>query len=336
MNILFTSIGRRRYLLEYFREALSGTGRIIASNTVATHSFASADTGLISPPIADPGYLQFIRDTCTQYDIDMVIPLLDVDVAVLSRNRKIFDEMNVVLLGPPENRSEVCWDKYIGFQHLQQMNFPVPLSFVDTAEVSAALAAGELAYPLMLKPRKGMGSAGVILVRDASEFEYHYPRLVRTINEWSFYPDGEIQPGAEVMIQQAVVGTEYGLDILGDLNGQPLVVVPKEKLNQRGGETESATIIADPHLEDLGMRLAEMVGHCGNLDVDIIKHDSGYSVLDLNCRFGGQYPFAHLSGVNFPRVLIDLFNGHAPDPQDLKFSVNLMGVKELTPRVMEY
>ena len=36
MNILLTSAGRRTYLVEYFKEALAGHGKVYASNSIDT------------------------------------------------------------------------------------------------------------------------------------------------------------------------------------------------------------------------------------------------------------------------------------------------------------
>lgn len=38
MNILLTSAGRRTYLVEYFKKALGGQGKVYASNSIDTYT----------------------------------------------------------------------------------------------------------------------------------------------------------------------------------------------------------------------------------------------------------------------------------------------------------
>ena len=44
--------------------------------------------------------------------------------------------------------------------------------------------------------------------------------------------------------------------------------------------------------------------HVGNLDCDVIKNqNSELYFIDFNPRFGGGYPFTHLSGYNFIKAI---------------------------------
>ena len=50
MNILFTCAGRRHYLLQYFKEALKGDGKIIATDMqLSAPALILADEGKSNP-----------------------------------------------------------------------------------------------------------------------------------------------------------------------------------------------------------------------------------------------------------------------------------------------
>ena len=73
----------------------------------------------------------------------------------------------------------------------------------------------------------------------------------------------------------------------------------------RSGETDIAKIIFDKNLESIGKTLAINLKHVANLDVDALEKNNKFYVLELNARFGGGYPFTHLSGVNLPQAIIN-------------------------------
>ncbi len=58
MNILLTCVGRRDYLVDYFKQALNGRGQVFAANTYAeTAGMAVADKRFIVPPVSDKSYV---------------------------------------------------------------------------------------------------------------------------------------------------------------------------------------------------------------------------------------------------------------------------------------
>ena len=69
MNVLFTSVGRRSYLLDYFREVI-GDGEIHAANSSAiSPAFQVADKCTVSPLIYDEDYIPFLMDYCKKNKI---------------------------------------------------------------------------------------------------------------------------------------------------------------------------------------------------------------------------------------------------------------------------
>jgi carbamoyl-phosphate synthase large subunit len=69
--------------------------------------------------------------------------------------------------------------------------------------------------------------------------------------------------------------------------------------------------------------IGEQLGHVGVLDCDLFASDQGYSVIDLNPRIGGGYPFSHVAGANVPAALISWINGEQPDPKCFQIRPNL-------------
>ncbi len=76
------------------------------------------------------------------------------------------------------------------------------------------------------------------------------------------------------------------------------------KLAMRAGETDCAETIENELLRDLGKTISKTLQHVANLDVDVFLVDGVPYILEMNARFGGGYPFSHLTGVNLPLAIL--------------------------------
>ena len=86
MNILLSCVGRRNYLVDYFRHALAGQGQVFAANTYAESAgMAVADKRFLVPPVTDKSYVDVLLKICKDNNVKLLIPLIDLDVVVLSR-----------------------------------------------------------------------------------------------------------------------------------------------------------------------------------------------------------------------------------------------------------
>ena len=105
MNILLTSVGRRAYMVKYFKEALGMEGQVhVCNSDDKTVAFHYADKGIISPLIYDDNYIPFLLNYCKENQIDILLSLFDIDLLILARNRELFSEIGtkVIVLSDPE------------------------------------------------------------------------------------------------------------------------------------------------------------------------------------------------------------------------------------------
>lgn len=99
--------------------------------------------------------------------------------------------------------------------------------------------------------------------------------------------------------------SEFGFDILGDLEGNVLDVWVKQKLEMRNGRTQRAVPVCRPLDTEVGFQLGRWMRQPGNLDVDVLSDARGVLWLaDVNPRFGGGYRFSDRFGARFPELLI--------------------------------
>lgn len=319
MNLLITSVGRRSYMVDYFKDILKGQGKVFAANNIMTFALTCADEFVLTPKIYDEDYIDFIIDYCLKNKITALISLFDIDLPILSQNKSRFEEKGIKVLISDIEIVDICNDKWKTYQFLKDHNFETPLSFIDYNQAIQALQKGELKYPVFMKPRWGMGSIGIYEAENEDELKVFYQKIKNTIQKTYLKYESQVDVDRSIIIQERLDGQEWGIDIFNDLNGKLLTCIPKLKEAMRAGETDIAITKKDEKAIELGEKVAICTRHIGNLDLDFFRVGDKDYILEMNCRFGGQYPFSHISGVNFPKCLIDMLQSKEPSKKDLSF-----------------
>jgi len=318
MNILLTSVGRRSYIVNYFKEALQGQGKIHVSNSSPLSSaFCKADEYVVSPLIYSDEYIPFLLTYAKEHNITHIISLFDADLPVLAHNKKLFESNGIYVMVSEEKIIQICNDKWETFLFLQDNDFHTPHTYISLIKAKEDLMRNKITFPLILKPRWGMGSIGLYECNTIQELEFFYNYIHNLIQSTYLKYENHQDILHCVLIQEKIAGTEYGLDIINDLYGNYCTTIPKKKLAMRSGETDIAEVGCDKVLEAFGNKLALCLKHTGNLDSDIIQCDGKNYVIDLNNRFGGGYPFSHNAGINLPQALIHWFHNPNTDQNNL-------------------
>lgn len=309
MNILFTCAGRRRYLLQYFKEQLKGRGLVVATDMQLTApALTVADIKETVPPVYAHDYIDRTIDICHRYDIKAIICLNDLELPILAANKARFEEIGVKVIVSSPDVIDICFDKYRTSHYIESLGLKSPKTFVSLRLARKALDRGELSVPLVLKPRWGSGSIGIEFVNNTEELEEVYAMLHKKIKNTIL---ADASQGEEyILIQEKIDGQEYGMDVMNDLKGNNRGVSVKMKISMRAGETDKAMTVDNPVIRKIGETLGHSLRHIGNLDVDIFERNGNYYVLELNPRFGGGFPFSYEAGVNFPGAIIEWLSGN--------------------------
>lgn len=314
MNILFTCAGRRTYLLKYFKENMVEGDKVVATDMqLSAPALQVADVKIQVPAVYDPEYVNITLRICEEQKIDALFSLNDLELPILAENKARFEAIGVKVVVSDPKVIDIAFDKYKTAQWVESLGLTAPKTYVRLEDCKKALAAGEIAFPLFMKPRWGSGSIGLESIADMEELDIYYGLLMKKIKKTIL---ATASVGDEyIMIQEKLTGNEFGLDIMNDLSGKNVGVSVKQKLAMRSGETDKAVTVDLPGVREMGRKLGEALGHIGNLDVDIMQRaDGAYCVLELNPRFGGGFPFSYEAGVNFPKALIQMIKGESFDP----------------------
>ena len=332
MNILLTSAGRRSYLVKYFRRALNGNGQVhVCNSTALSTAFEAADAAVVSPMIYSDAYIPFLLDYCRQYRIDAVIPLFDPDLPVLSTHREDFGRIGATVIVSRPEAIAVCNDKWSTYEFLHANGIDTPRSYLCPDDALSDIGRGALSFPLMVKPRWGMGSIAVYEVENEEELRVIYQKVRREVFRTYLQYESAADEARCVLIQEKIAGEEYGLDVVNDLNGCYCATWCKRKWGMRSGETDCAITVDAPDLRHLGKRLSELLRHVANLDCDVMMKDGRAWVLEMNARFGGGYPFSHVAGANLPAAILQWLQGQKADEELMHIRYGVAAQKDITP-----
>jgi len=285
---------------------------------------ALADCDIVCevPSVDAADYIDEILGICQHHDIEMLVSLNDLELPIIARHKVKFEEIGVTAIVSDEALINTCFDKYSCFQWLVENGFNTPFTVLDIDDAKVAIDASRLSFPLIVKPRWGSASTCVFTVNSVEEMELAYGltqhQLTRNLLKVASSVDKQ-----NIIIQQKLSGTEYGIDVLNDLSGKNRQVLVKQKIAMRSGETDKACLVRRPVLEKLGADIGARTGHIGNLDCDAFIIDGKAYVLELNPRFGGGYPYSHLAGADFPGAIVGWVKGATgmPNPKELEYDV---------------
>tara|TARA_B100000886_G_scaffold340538_1_gene310982 strand:- start:50 stop:1045 length:996 start_codon:yes stop_codon:yes gene_type:complete len=320
MNILFTSIGRRHYLVDFLRKHLNSNDKIISINSKNTSSAKNnSNYFYLSPEVKTKKYIEFVKSVIKKHKIKVIIPLLDIDVKKLSENFDVFKKLNVTLIAPPQNITKILVDKYKLFNFLTKNKIDCPKSYIFKKEFFKDLKLNKIKYPVILKPRLGTSSKLIVKANNKKELLFFYKFLTKEANK-SFF--GKKNDKQSILIQQYIQGKEFGLDLFNSIKKEYFFHLLKEKIFISSGETQVCKVSSN-NISILSKKISKLISHNFLVDIDLIKKGKKFYIIDINPRIGGGYPFTHFAGCDMFKYLISqIYN----KKYRLKFNINTKNI----------
>lgn len=237
----------------------------------------SADSGwlyrieksYLFPLVMDDGFLDFIVEFISRHGIDVYFPTVDSSlVKIAAIKREIEARTGAIVFVDEPEKIGICDDKIQTADFLAKNGFPGPrtvsLEFQDRVEAFLS----DVAFPLIVKPRKGNGAKGVHAVSRRQDLAGYMGDAEMVLQEALDVREGEITSGIYI----------------GD-DGEPKgIYALRRKL--RNGSTYSAERVIDQALDG---RLLDIALRLGMKYVNIQAAYDGQRLLpfEFNGRFSG-------------------------------------------------
>ena len=276
MRIIFTGVGRRIELLQAFRDAalvLKKELKIYGTDMDGTApALTYCDHAYKVVSMKEDGYIPNLLEICKKERIDLLIPTIDTDLLILSENKEKFEDIGTKVLISDPDRIRICRDKNKTSKFFVECGLKAPMPVDDWRKYEGG-------YPAFIKPKDGSSSINAF--------------KVESIDELKVYAD-QID---DYIVQPFIAGHEYTIDVFCDWSGNPISIVPRERLQIRSGEVLKTRICMDMKMIEAGRELCRIFKPCGPMTVQLIRDDAGVDwFIEINPRYGGGVPLSMKAG----------------------------------------
>lgn len=258
--------------------------RIVSSDTnPISAGFYMSDAHELLPEIESKSYLSRLFEIITKHKISILMPSSGYDIYHYSKYKKKLLNLGALPVVSDVKTMEICRDKMQTYHHLSK-KFDLPLTTLDSKKLEG--------FPLIAKPRYGKGSKGIVKIENPLDLRYIQSK----------------QNG--LIFQEYLPGTEYTIDVLSDFNGEPLIAVPRIRVQTKAGISTVGKIIKDENISETCKSIAKYLKIKGPCCIQMKESNEGtLKLVEVNPRLGGGTIFTALAGANFPAMILDMAMG---------------------------
>ena len=249
-----------------------------------------ADDAVVLPRPETHGALAEWSDWLRAHGVTALIPGSDHDLVPLAEIRDAWKRSGVchVLVSNPD-LVKICRDKALTVTELTRHGFPAPRSIWDVDKATALEWAGDIGYPMVIKPRDGFASRGVTIVRDAEELAFHFDRVRNPI--------------VQEYLSNRGVAEEVTCSVFVDGTGEPVGTFMAQR-ELTGGATYKAEVVFTSEIDSLLRQIGRALKPRGPLNVQLRMTERGPVPFEINIRCSGTSAIRAHFGFNEAEMLL--------------------------------
>ncbi len=251
----------------------------------ATRAFVDAFVTL--PSAGSPEFARQCFEAARRLKIDLLVPLIvESEFLPLDDARPLFESIGCRLALPAREIVLRTGDKLEFANFLRAIGVPGPATTAYCESIAVER------FPVYLKPRRGSGSVGTSRVE-------------------SLHSLHEAARGRhDLIVQEAVDGTEFTVDCFAAAPGRVVAAVPRERIAIKAGVSVKGRTYRHPLIESIARDVVEKSELAGPANVQgMLRSDGTFSVIEMNPRFSGTLALTTAAGINFASLLLDAIEG---------------------------
>lgn len=276
----------------------------------------------------DPSYVDVLLDICKKEKVDVVLPIMSVELEVLAKNKECFLEIGTKVSVSEIEPLEIANDKLKLLRYLKENGLHcAEFRSVNTID-ELKIAAEELGYPMKkvcVKATNGSGSRGFrILDAQTSRYDKFFhdkpssseldiEEFISILNERDNFP--------ELIIMEFLPGDEYTVDALAD-KGRVLYCCCRKSLRMENSIMLDSEVVHRPDIETMCTSIIERLGLDGNIGFDIRENEDGQAlIMECNPRITAGIPVFYYAGVNLPYYCVKMQLGEKVPMVEQKYGI---------------
>lgn len=259
----------------------------------------------------DPHYVDALLDICKKEQVDVLLPIMSVELETLAEHREAFEAIGTKVSVSARGPLEIANHKLKLFRYLRAQGLPCAAFCAAGTIDQLRSAAYELGYPdkkVCVKATNGSGSRGFrILNAYATRYERFFhdkptssevtlEELCQILQEKPTFP--------ELMVVQYLPGSEYTVDLLAN-DGKVLYNCCRKSLRMENSIMLDSVVVHNAGVEQLCAQVVGSLGLDGNIGFDIREDEYGVPfIMECNPRITAGIPVFFHAGVNLPYLCV--------------------------------
>jgi len=258
----------------------------------------------VSSP-TDPGYFEEIKQIIIKEKINLIIPQTSSETIFYSKNKSIFELMDVKVLVVSEHAACIASNKYLTLQNFLGENLPVTQHYLVNNLNEFEDALKKLDYPskkIVVKKPVSNGMRGFRILSEENlsieQFLMEKPQvdhvslsvfinMLKSIN--ADFP--------ELLITEYLPGEEYSVDIFR--SPHEICIVPRIRERIRSGISFLNKIDKHTEIIKISKKAAEIMELFGVFGFQFKLDNNGIAkILECNPRIQGSMVASYFAGVN--------------------------------------
>ena len=240
----------------------------------------------IVPLSTSKNYWDKVLDIIIKEKITIIIPTGDSDIKHFAKHKNKLNKLGVTVFMSDYDSIIKCQDKKLFFDYCYS-KFPLPFTSSNYKD---------LKFPMFAKPEYGSGSRGIKVCNKISD--------IKTLDK-----EESVHRSSNYLFQEYLPGQEYTVDVLCDLNSNPIIVVPRKRLQIKAGISSKGQVIKHKQIESLCKDLCTYLDLKGPICIQLKEDSKGNpKFIEVNPRLGGGTYFSTLAEVNFLDLILKIKN----------------------------
>jgi len=317
LSILMLDQGRQALpFLKSFSKA--GYHTTVVCNTRLSESYFSRypDRRVIWPGYMDDrdGYEERLFEYLEENQPDVTISVGDVTSDILSKNKERISRYTNIT--SPDYRIFIqAADKLNLMQYCMKNNLPCPRTY-DLNDQTVGEIDQLLAFPVIVKPNRGVGAIGVERYDSNDELVNGYKKLK--------------EAHGNLIVQEYIPqdgGMQYQAEAFVDEQGKVkvcMVILKPRFFPVKGGTSTANVTIRHPEIEKTTRELLEGLRWKGAADVDFIldPRDQKAKILEINPRVTAGIKIGFTAGIDYADLHVRLALGKdVPEKNNYKLGI---------------
>ena len=238
----------------------------------------------IAPNTNSNDYFDWLLNIIDKYQIDMIIPTIEIDMIAWNKNRDLLEKRTNVLLNN-KTLIELCEDKWLFYKELEKNNskYAIP-TYLSVPE--------NIKFPFLIKPKRGFASQGIIIIKDEQTLEQNLDKI-----------------GTTHMVQPIIgsIDEEYTVSAFFDKESKLLAFMSLKRKLSKEGYTEIAQTIEIDGIKTALIELAEIFKPVGPTNFQFRKDNNYLKLLEINPRISSATSIRAAFNYNESKMSIDYF-----------------------------